>query len=500
MSTQRAHPGFGVILLLIFSVVLLAACEGGPGESKVKEDFESSLAQAFPQGSVRLDSFRRAGSGPLSDSEQGERRIVYYNATLAVERDVDLSSWKGMNLGALAGLFGANEKGISGLKQGGNKAGDVLHVHGTVTYVNENGAWRPVRTVQVPVAAPPPEDNTGPPAEALRIVDSIRSLFERIGTAPERRAIITEELEKAYFQIRLRLDRSEGALVILGGPEAGEYYQVAGLIAAALDKANMPSRAIATDGSVENLNLVDDGQGDVALVENNLASRAYASQPPFTADAAVPDVRALASLFPEQLHVIVRPGANVANLADLRGKRVDIGQPSSGTRVDAEALLVAAGLSRADLAEASERGLAEGLEALKRNELDAVISTISAPARSIQAFAAANGISFLSLSDTEQARMAEADSGYVPVTIPAGTYAGQEQPVPTVAAVALLVARASLPDAKAEAVLHQVFGGIDFFAAGRAAGSQISRSSAKTGVGIPWHPAAERFFASPQSP
>ncbi len=96
--------------------------------------------------------------------------------------------------------------------------------------------------------------------------------------------------------------------------------------------------------------------------------------------------------------------------------------------------------------------------------------------------------------------MAGADSGYVAVTMPAGTYAGQEQPVRTVAAVALLVASASLPDAKAEAVLRQVFGGIDFFAEGSAAGSQISRASAKTGVDIPWHPAAERFFAGSKSP
>ncbi len=500
MSTQRAHPGLGAILLLILSFVLLAACEGGPGDTKVKEDFQGILAQAFPQGAVRLDSFRRAGGGPLPDSERGRRRIVYYNATLAVDRDVDLSSWKGLNLGAVAGLFGATEKGIAGLKQGGNKKGDVIFVHGTITYVDENGEWRPVRTVQVPVAAPPPENNTGPPAEALQIVESIRSLFERTGTAPDRRKIITDELEKAYFQIRLRLDRNEGFFVVLGGPEAGEYYQVAGLIASALKQANMPSRAVATDGSVENLGLVDTGRGDVALAENNLAARAFAGRPPFTADAAVPDLRALAGLFPEQMHVIVRPGANLSTLADLRGKRVDIGQPSSGTRVDAEALLAAAGLTRADLAEASERGLADGLDALKRNELDAVIATISAPARSVQAFAASNGISFLSLSEAEQAGMTGADSGYVAVTMPAGTYAGQEQPVRTVAAVALLVASASLPDAKAEAVLRQVFGGIDFFAEGSAAGSQISRASARTGVAIPWHPAAERFFAGEKSP
>lgn len=500
MLIHRASALPRLILLLLASLLLLAACEGKPGETKVENDLKTIIAQAFPEDAVRVDSFRRLGSSPIASSERGDRRIVYYNATLALNRDIDLSSWQGLNLGAVASLLGATERGISGLKQGGNQKGDVLHVHGSVTYVDDNGGWQPVRTVHAPPAAPPPENNTGPPAEALQIVENIRGLFQQAGTAPEPRSIITDELEKTYFRIRLRLDRAEGTFLVLGGPTAGEYYQVASLIASALQQAGTPSRAVVTDGSVENLKLIDAGGGAVALTQNNLAVRAHEGRPPFTAAAAVPELRALASLFPEQVHVILRRGAAISSLADLRGKRVDVGEPDSGTHVDAEALLTAAGLTLADLAEASERGLAEGLEALKRGELDAVIATISAPARSLQTSAEGGGLSFLSMSETDLSRLTGADSGYVAVTMPAGTYAGQDQPVRTVAAVALLVAKASLPDAEVEAVLRQIFDGIDFFAAGSAAGSQISRANAKVGIGIPWHPAAERFFAGSSPP
>lgn len=495
MLIRRAPHCIGLVLLLFVALLPLAGCESGPGAAKVESDVQDRIARAF-DGAVRLDGFRRAGGGPLAASEEGERRIVYYNATLAVERDIDLSSWQGLNLGAVAGILGATEKGISGLKQGGNKKGDLVYVHGTVTYVNDNGEWRPVRTVQLPVAAPPPEDNTGPPAEALRIVENIRGLFENNRRVPERRGIITEELEKAYFHIRLRLDGIAGSFTILGGPEAGEYNQVASLIASALERAGMRGRAVTTDGSVENVRLIGAGQGGAALAQNNVAARALDGRAPFLGDAAAPDLRALASLFPEQVHVIVAKGAKISSLADLKGMRVDIGQPSSGTRVDAEALLAAVGLSAADLAEASDRGLAEGLKALKRNELDAVIATISAPARGVEALVEGSGLTFVSMSETEQARLTGADSGYVAVTMPAGTYPGQDQPVRTVAAAALLVARANLPDAEVETILRQVFGGIDFFAAGSAAGSQVSRASARTGVTIPWHPAAERYFAA----
>lgn len=503
MTIRTASLRFSLalpVLLLLTLLALLSGCGGGPDAEEVEKVVQERVAQAFPEGAVRLESLRRVGSSPAAGGEAaaggGERSIVYYNATLAVERDIDVSSWQGLNLGAVASLLGATERGISGLKQGGNKQGDRLYVHGTVTFVEESGGWRPIRTAQVQVAPPPPEDNTGPPAQARQIVETIRSLFEQAGPAADQRNIITEELEKAYFRIRLRLDRLEGSFVILGGPEAGEYHQVASVIADALRKATMSGRAVVSDGSVENLGLLGAKRADVALAQNNIAMRAVEGRTPFAGDAAVPDLRALASLFPEEVHVILSPRAEVASLAELKGKRVDVGQPISGTRVDAEALLAAAGLTLADLAEASERGLGGGLAALARGELDAVIATVSAPARSIQALAQGSGIEFMALSETEQAKLAGGDGAYVAVTMPAQTYPGQDEPVRTVAAAALLVARADLPEADVESLLRQVFDGIDFFAAGSPAGSQISRGSARTGVGIPWHPAAERFFAT----
>ena len=338
------------LLLIVPVLVLLAlltACEGGPGDDEVEKVVQERISQAFPEGAVRLDTLRRIGSSPAAGGDAaaggGERSIVYYNATLAVERDIDVSSWQGLNLGAVANLLGATERGISGLKQGGNKRGDTLYVHGTVTYVEEAGQWRPIRTAHAPVAAPPPEDNTGPPAQARQIVETIRSLFEQAGPAADRRNIVTEELEKAYFRIRLRLDRLEGSFVILGGPEAGEYHRVASIIAASLKDATMAGRALVTDGSVENLGLLGTRRADVALAQNNIAMRAVQGRSPFAGDAAVPELRALASLFPEEVHVILSPRAEVTNLAQLKGKRVDVGQPNSGTRVDAEALLAAAG-------------------------------------------------------------------------------------------------------------------------------------------------------------
>lgn len=491
---QGALHRFGLLLVLAVAV-LLAGCQDGPGEAEVERDVQARVTQAFGSGGAQIDTLRRAGSSPLAaDADGRDRRIVYYNAKLTLERDIDLSSWQSLNVGAVADLLGATEKGITGLKQGGNQKGDTILVHGTVTYVDDQGQWQPVQTARAPVAEPPPEGNTGPPAVALQTIENIRGLFAGAGTAEEQRGIVTDELSRAYSRMRLRLRRLDGSLVIAGGPEAGEYQQVASAIAAAVTKAGTRSEALSTEGSVENVDLLGSGKVRVALVQNNVAMRATQGLAPFACSAA-PELRALASLFPEQVHIIVRGDSPLASIEALRGKRVDVGLRNSGTRFDAEAVLGAAGLSLTDLGEASELGLADGLNLLKRGELDAVITTISAPARRLQDMAVGGELRLLPLSAATQARLVDADTGFVAADLPPGTYSGQTTPVRTVAVAALLAARADLPDKQATLLLREVFGGIDFFAAGSAAGSQISRATARTGVGIPWHPAAEQFFA-----
>ncbi len=487
-------------LFAVFALcLLLVACGGGPGEAEVEKDVQVRVAQAFGDGTAHLDTIRRAGSSPMAADAQGrDRRIVYYNAKLTLDRDLDLSSWQNLNVAAVADILGATEKGITGLKQGGNQKGDALYVHGTVAYVEDDGHWQPIEVDRKPVAEAPPEGNTGPPAQALQIVDTIRTLFTDAGPAVDRRGIITNELSRAYSRIQARLDRLGGVLVIAGGPEAGEYQQVATLIAAAVNTTKAKNRAVSTEGSVENVSLLASRLVDAALVQNNVAMQAKAGRGPL-ACAAVPNLRALASLFPEQLHVILGDDSPIKSLEDLKGKRVEVGLPDSGSRLDAEALLAVAGLTFADLGEASGRGLADGLDMLQRGELDAVIATISAPARLYQERVTGGGLRLLSLSAAVQARLVNPETGFVAATLPAGTYHGQTQPVRTVAVAALLAARADLPDAQARMLLQAVFGGIDFFAAGSAAGSQISLATARTGVGIPWHPAAEQFFADTSS-
>ena len=177
---------------LLGLLALVAGCGApAPGEDEVRKVVEERLAGAFSEPVVQLTQFKRLGAGPLSPAAGGEaRRLVYYDAELTLQRDFDFSSWQTLNVAAFANLLGATEKGISGLRQGGNKQGDRLQVHGSVTFVDMAGNWQPQAAVRTAVGKPPPEDNTGPPAVARQIIESIQALFTGAGPAEERRQFL----------------------------------------------------------------------------------------------------------------------------------------------------------------------------------------------------------------------------------------------------------------------------------------------------------------------
>ncbi|QQP91165.1 TAXI family TRAP transporter solute-binding subunit [Skermanella sp. TT6] len=485
------------LLVLVAALGFLAACEKVPDEAAVRDALQSALETTFPDPMFEIADFNRVGSGPLpADAGGAERRIVYYNADLRVLRDYSFGDWEALNVSALANLLGATEHGLKGIRRDGNEAGDTVEVSGSVGFERTNGDWRPVVVAQAPVGEAPPLDNTGPPAIARGLVDQIMALFEGPPTddARQAREIITEELDGAYRQITLRLDRLQRAFIVAGGPEGGEYDLIARTVAASISADGVRASGVATDGSVENLRLIQDGSADVALAQNDIAAMAARGGSLFEGAGPNPELRALASLFPEPVHIVVRADAEIGTVADLRGKRIDLGLPRSGSLLTARSVLEAHGLAPDDFAEVTEMGPSRAVEALVAGNIDALVSVINAPARLFQRLSAERGIRFLPLDRNAIQELAGSDGNLVPLTLPAGTYPRQTEPVPTVAVTALLVSRRDMPDVEVTTLLDTVFKDIDFLAAGSAAGALISRGRAESGLSIPLHPAAEAWL------
>lgn len=484
----------GVIAAL--AVLWLAACGDAPEADKVSQVVQERLASAFEPDTFELTSFRRQGSGPLAAASDGKaRRIVYFNAELTLKRDLDFSSWETLNIAAFANLLGATEKGISGIEQDGNQSGDRIYVRGSSSFVRDGDAWTPIAFVQPDVGTPASEYASGPPSETKQLIEQIMALTERETADPERQSeIITHELERTARTITIELDRLSRALVVAGGAKGGEYVTVAQLLAQSLAKSGVGANAVITAGSTENLRLLRDGNADIALVQNDIADLAFTGSGDFERSGPQTDLRALASLFPEAVHIVVAQESPIAGIGDLAGKRVEIGKPNSGSRTNALSLLKAAGITLENLGAAQENGLEQGLVLLANGEVDAVIATINAPARVLQEAAARHKVRFLSVPSEIQDALTAENQNFVAIQLPAATYPGQSDPIRTVAVTALLVSWTGLAKDDVDAVLTALFDEIDFVRAGSAAGSSINRRTAKTGVTIPLHPAAAAFL------
>ena len=150
-----------------------------------------------------------------------------------------------------------------------------------------------------------PENNTGPPSEAKRLLDAVQALLvDGGGDRALRSTIVAEELAKSYGWMQLRVDLVDQAFVLTGGQAGGEYANVAAIIAGQLGGRGLEARAVATGGSIENARLVAQKLADVGLVQNDVAALAAKGTGPFQADGAMTELRALGSLFPEPIQIV----------------------------------------------------------------------------------------------------------------------------------------------------------------------------------------------------
>jgi TRAP transporter TAXI family solute receptor len=244
---------------------------------------------------------------------------------------------------------------------------------------------------------------------------------------------------------------------------------------------------------VENAWRLARGEADYAIVQGDVAAEAVTGSGPFARGGPLTTLRALGSLFPEAVHIVVSADSPIRTVDGLRGKRVDVGPLGSGTRHSAVVVLAAYGLGIRDLREASASS-ETAPRRLAAGQLDAFFVTIAPPARALQALAARGGTRLLALPSLTVSRLVAENPGLVAMTLPVNTYPGQREPVETVATAALLVGTTEAPDAEVEKVVRFVFARADLVAKGSAEGVKVTKSSALRGITIPLHPGASPFF------
>ena len=279
------------------------------------------------------------------------------------------------------------------------------------------------------------------------------------------------------------------------GGTAGTYYPIGGAIAEVLNKEipGMSASAQSTGASVANINMLSDGEVDLATVQNDIAYYAAHGAEMFQ-DKKVDGLQGIASLYPETCQFVTLKSSGIKSLAELKGKRIAVGAVGSGVEANVRQILAAYGVTYSDI-DAQYLSFAEGASALKDGNVDVAVLTAGYPTASVQDIAAQNPVRLLPVEGKAADALIAQYPFYTKTVIPAGTYAGFDEEVPSVAVMAMLVAGPTVNDDLGYCVAKAIFSNLDRLQAAHAVGKQIAKDTAKTGMSLPMNAGAEKYFS-----
>ena len=282
-------------------------------------------------------------------------------------------------------------------------------------------------------------------------------------------------------------------LSIATGGTGGVYFPMGGGLAEIINGKidGYSATAEVTGASVENMGLVATGDADLAIALADTVQQGYTGTGRFEGNA-LPMVRGLASLYANMIQIVALEGSGITTLEDLRGKRVSVGAPGSGTEVNAAAILNANGMTYDDIEE-QRLNFNETADALANGDIDAGFWSVGAPTSSILNLATTNSIVMIELSDAEIAAARAADPIFAQTTLDAGIYDGVG--ATTVLGVPnVLVVSSEMLDDLAYAITSAMFENIEDLRAVHPAANQTTVEFTLAATQIPLHPGAIRYF------
>lgn len=285
------------------------------------------------------------------------------------------------------------------------------------------------------------------------------------------------------------------SLNIWTGGTGGVYYPLGVKLSEMLNKyaGNVVLSSVSTSGaSVANMRALGAGDAQLVFVQNDIAYYAYNGIYMFEG-SKIGIARGVAVLYPEVIQIVVRADSGIKNVHDLSGKRVAIGAVGSGTAVEAELILRAAGLW--DKVAVQNLDFAAAADSLKLGLVDAAFVVAGIPTSAVLSLAATVPVNLVEVPDEVLSKLTE--QGYrffTRYTVPSGTYPGMASDVRTLAVKAMLAVRADVPDDVVYHVLKVLFERVDELREAHARARDIDLRRALEGMPIPLHPGAVRFY------
>jgi len=281
---------------------------------------------------------------------------------------------------------------------------------------------------------------------------------------------------------------------ILTGGTTGIYYPIgvglSNIYGKAIPEAKVSVQA--TKASVENLNLLQAGRGEVALTLGDSLSAAWAGNADAGFKQPLKKLRGISPMHTNYVQIVAHADSGIKTLADLKGKRISVGAPKSGTELNARAILKAAGLSYGDFSKVEYLPYGQSVELLRNRQIDVTLQSAGLGSPALRDLANSVDVVFVPVTADVIAKVG--DKAYQVGKIPANTYKGQSGETPTAAIRNFLVTHSGVSNDTVYLMTKSMFENLDQLVAAHAAGKAVKLENANGSMPIPLHPGAEKYY------
>ncbi|AWI85115.1 C4-dicarboxylate ABC transporter substrate-binding protein [Alloyangia pacifica] len=283
------------------------------------------------------------------------------------------------------------------------------------------------------------------------------------------------------------------------GGVTGVYYPTGGAICRLVNRGRsehgIRCGVESTGGSVFNINAIRGGELEFGVAQSDWQYHAYNGTSRFEEQGPFEGLRAVFSVHPEPFTVVARADAGIETFEDLKGKRVNVGNPGSGQRGTMEVLMDKLGWTMDDFAVASELQAAEQSQALCDNNIDAMVYTVGHPSGSIQEATTACDSVLVDVEGEAVDELVADNPFYRTATIPGGMYRGNDEDTHTFGVGATFVTSEDVPEEVVYQVVKAIFDNMDQFRGLHPAFANLDpKEMATAGLSAPLHAGAERYF------
>jgi TRAP transporter TAXI family solute receptor len=246
-----------------------------------------------------------------------------------------------------------------------------------------------------------------------------------------------------------------------------------------------------TKASVENLNLLQQGKGEIAFTLGDSLADAWNGNAEVGFKSKLDKLRTVAAIYPNYIQIAALKDAHINTLADLKGKRLSVGAPKSGTELNARAILAGGDMSYKDLGQVQYLPFSESVELMKNRQLDATLISAGLGVSAIRDLCASVDCVIV---ETPKSVVDKMGTPYQSAVIPGGTYKGNDKDVNAVIVPNYLVTRSNLPDQEVYEMTKTLFDNLPALQAAHAAAKAMTLDKAGKNPPVPLHPGAAKFY------